>query len=100
MLLKPGGRYRSQVDPTEVIVVRPAPGEVDLTCGGVAMVAMTEPVVVGSTLLPEHAEATTMGKRYTDGRLELLVTKAGAGALAVDGARLAIKDAQPLPSSD
>ncbi|GAA1866903.1 hypothetical protein GCM10009836_54170 [Pseudonocardia ailaonensis] len=100
MILKPGGRYRSQVDPTEVVVVRPAKDDVDLTCGGVPMVGMAEPVTDGPALLPEHAEATTMGKRYTDGQVELLVTKAGAGALAVDGSRLVVKDAQPLPSSD
>lgn len=100
MVLKPGGRYRSQVDPTEVIVVRPVPGEVDLTCGGVPMIGMDEPADVDLTLAQDQVEPTTMGKRYTDGRVEILVTKAGSGALAVDGARLVVKDAQPLPSSD
>jgi hypothetical protein len=99
MILKPGGRYRSQVDATEVVVVRPVPGEVGLTCGGVPMVGMAD-TLAEQAMLADHAEATTIGKRYTDGRVELLVTKAGAGALAVDGARLVVKDAQPLPSSD
>ena len=41
-----------------------------------------------------------LGKRYTDGTIELLVTKAGAGTLAVDKTPLDIKGARPLPSSD
>jgi hypothetical protein len=48
------------------------------------------------------ASGTLIGKRYVNaaGDLELLCTKPGAGALAADGAPLAMKGAKPLPSSD
>jgi hypothetical protein len=38
MTLKPGTRLRSQVDPTEVIVVRPGSAEVEVACGGHPMI--------------------------------------------------------------
>ena len=40
--LKIGARYRSQVCQTEIIVVRPLPGEADLTCGGHPVVDLKE----------------------------------------------------------
>jgi hypothetical protein len=43
-----------------------------------------------------------MGKRYFDAELglELLASKSGEGALAIDGKALAMKEAKALPSSD
>jgi hypothetical protein len=48
------------------------------------------------------AGGSLLGKRHADpdGVLELLVTKAGNGTLAVDGNPIPLKDAKPLPSSD
>jgi hypothetical protein len=43
-----------------------------------------------------------IGKRFADPEsgLELLVTKAGEGNLAVNGVAIPLKEAKPLPSSD
>jgi hypothetical protein len=43
-----------------------------------------------------------IGKRFADSEsgLELLVTKAGEGSLAVDGITIPLKVAKPLPASD
>jgi hypothetical protein len=109
MLLKPGTRLRSTVSETQVIVVKAPGGEVDLTCGGAPMVALEAgasdagPSDAGpSDAGASDAGATLLGKRYADEEtgIELLCTKAGAGALAVDGAPLGLKEAKPLPSSD
>jgi hypothetical protein len=102
MELKPGGRYRSQVCATEVIVVRPVPGDVDLTCGGAAMVDLAETPPEGGEPAPGLDTGNVTGKRYTDeeGNLEILVTKNGAGTLAIGTAPLQTKEAKPLPASD
>jgi hypothetical protein len=103
MELKSGARLRSQVCSTEVIVVRPVPGDVDLTCGGHPMVEVKETPAEGLSLKPELAEGSQLGKRYTSpeaGDLEILVTKAGEGSLALGTAPLPLKEARPLPSSD
>ena len=102
MDLKPGTRWTSQVDDTEVIVVRPPTGEVSLECGGYPMVAVGSDKSANLVLDQAFAQGTLIGKRFADPKsgLELLVTKAGAGGLAVDGEAIAPKDAKPLPSSD
>ncbi len=84
---------------TEVMVIKAAATGV-VTCGGVEMQA--ERGAEKLALDPAFAEGTKIGKRYTDaaGTLELLCIKAGAGSLALDGAKLQLKDAKPLPSSD
>jgi hypothetical protein len=101
MELKSGSRLRSQVDATEVIVVKAPAGEVVVSCGGQPMIdAKAEPE---SGLSPVgDGEATQLGKRYTDGdgALELLVTKPGTHGLAADGQPLVLKEAKPLPASD
>ena len=99
--LKPGGRLRSGVCPTEVMVVAAPKGEVTVTCGGVAMAAL-DASPAGGAIHPEHAAGTLLGKRYVNeaGDLELLCTKPGAGSLACDGKPLVVKGAKPLPSSD
>jgi hypothetical protein len=50
---------------------------------------------------PAFADGNVMGKRYVDETgAEVLVTKAGAGTLAVGGTALSLKEAKPLPASD
>jgi len=101
MDLKPGSRWASQVCDAEVVVVRGATEAGTLECGGQAMVPQGE---TGADLAldPAFAEGSPIGKRFIDADLglEVLITKAGAGNLAVDGRALTLKDAKPLPSSD
>lgn len=103
MELTPGLRLRSQVCTTEVIVVRPPATMVELTCGGAPLVPLTQDGMTTGT--PAHGldAGTQLGKRYTsdtDGALEVLVTKPGAGTLADGLVPLTMKQAKPLPSSD
>jgi len=100
--LKAGTRMRSAVCKTEVMVIAAPPGEVALDCGGAPMLAASATPPAGGTPAPGSDSGTLLGKRYVDaaGTLELLCVKPGAGALAADGALLAVKEAKPLPSSD
>jgi len=98
--LKAGGRFKSAVCDTQVMVIKAPPGEFSLACGGVDMVT---PTGVGSGELdPALAGETLIGKRYVnaDESLELLCTKGGRGTLTLDGTPLEIKQAKQLPSSD
>ena len=99
--LKPGSRWTSSVCDTEVIVVKGSPDEVQLTCGGVAMVAAGEEPAAGA-LEDSASEGTLLGKRYVDDgdTMEVLCTKPGTGSLGADGAPLQLKEAKPLPASD
>jgi len=85
----------------EVIVIRAPQSEVELTCGGEALVPGDELTAGGGAAAGCEGE-TLLGKRYAhpDSGLELLCTKGGAGTLAVGGAALEIKAAKSLPSSD
>ena len=49
-----------------------------------------------------HDGGAELGKRYVDagGAVELLCTRPGVGAPALDGTVLAPKEAKPLPASD
>ncbi|MCK0516749.1 hypothetical protein [Williamsia sp. DF01-3] len=101
MALKAGVRLRSQVDSTEVIVVKPPTGEDGLGCGGHPMIEVSQTPAEG--LMPEPGEGTQIGKRYTsasDDQLEVLVTKAGTADLSLGSTTLAKKEAKPLPASD
>ena len=102
MQINSGARYRSQVCDTELIVVRPLPGDLDLTCGGHPLTDLKAGPRAGLSLKEGADTGTGLGKRYTDasGQLELLVTKAGRGTLALGGEPLALKEAKPLPASD
>ncbi|MCW2529093.1 MAG: hypothetical protein JWM76_3953 [Pseudonocardiales bacterium] len=102
MELKTGTKLRSQVGPTEVVVVKAPPGDVTLTCGGQPMVLSTEIPEAGLTPDPSAQEQLQIGKRYTDAdaTIEVLVTKPGAGTLVIGGAVLELKQAKPLPASD
>jgi hypothetical protein len=101
MELKAGDRLRSAVSETELIVIKAAGGDVTLTCGGLPLVRAGEDGARGQ-IQPGQEGEVLLGKRYVDEEdsLELLCTKPGEGALAVDGHPLGLKSAKPLPSSD
>jgi hypothetical protein len=100
--LKTGVKLRSQVDSTEAVVVKAPSGDVEITCGGHPMIPADQTPEAGLTADEAAAGSTQIGKRYTDpdGTVELLVTKAGAGALAAGSVVLDLKQAKPLPASD
>ncbi len=100
--LKPGMRIRSAVCDTEVMVIAAPAADTEVSCGGVAMIAMEEEPPAGVAIDPDAAEGTQLGKRYTNeaGDLELLCTKPGKGSLGCDATLLTIKGAKPLPASD
>lgn len=102
MQLKAGGRIRSAVCATEVMVILAPQGEVDLTCGGTPMVPLGTEPPAGASISDAAKGGTQIGKRYVNeaGDLELLCTKPGEGSLALAGSELTIKGAKPLPSSD
>lgn len=97
-----GQTLTSAVDATTVVVVRWPDAELDLTCGGVAMLEAKDPAAGSGSPAPDQSAGSQLGKRYVDaaGAVELLCTKAGTGTLAVNGEPLTIKSAQPLPASD
>ena len=101
MNVKVGLTLYSTVDSTAVIVVRAPDADVTVTCGGAEMTAEKPTAGAGDGAAPTQ-EGTLLGKRYNDEALglELLCTKAGPGALAVNGTPLEIKQAKPLPASD
>ncbi len=100
--LKPGSRLKSAVCDTEVMLIAAPGGDVDVTCGGAALVGIAEEPPAGVMLASDAADGTQLGKRYINeaGDLELLVTKPGKGSLASDGTPLTVKGAKPLPASD
>lgn len=102
--MKPGvgQMLTSTVDATTVIVIRWPADDLDITCGGAAMVDSRGPEAGGGTADPTRMGGSQLGKRYADDELgvELLCTKAGQGTLEVNGAPLPLKDAKPLPASD
>ncbi|HEY2428504.1 MAG TPA: hypothetical protein VGI06_06210 [Acidimicrobiales bacterium] len=102
MQVKAGTRLKSQVCETQVVVVRAAADEVELTCGGAPLVALDAEPAAGAALDQSQAGGTLLGKRYADEDLgiELLCTKAGQGSLAVNGRALGLKQAKALPASD
>jgi hypothetical protein len=91
----------SVVDNTAVVVVRAPRDDVDINCGGHAMVdAQSRPALIDAD--PDQMAGSLLGKRYVDEQatIELLCTKEGQGTLVVDGQALTMKAAKPLPSSD
>jgi hypothetical protein len=100
--LKTGAKLRSQVGPTEIVVVKAPGGDIELSCGGQPMIAADQAPADGLAADPAASEVTQLGKRYTDesATIEVLVTKPGAGTLAISGAVLSLKQAKPLPASD
>lgn len=102
MELKTGAKLRSQVGPTEAVVVKAPAGDVLITCGGHPMITADQSPQEGLTVDAAAEGQTQIGKRYTDpdGTIELLVTKPGPGALASGAVVLDLKQAKPLPASD
>jgi hypothetical protein len=100
--LRPGSRLRSAVDATEVVVVKPPAGPVDLRCGGHPMVPLGSDGEAGATPSTDHADGTLLGKRYVDAdqTLEVLCTRPGDGSLSIGDEPLQVKEAKPLPASD
>ena len=99
--LKPGSRWSSAVDDTEVIVVKAGGDGLSLECGGHPMVPGGSEKPTGLTQDAEFSSGTQVGKRFEhESGLEVLCTKAGSGTLAVNGAVLPLKESKPLPSSD
>lgn len=95
--MKPGSRLKSTACDSEVVVIRYGSGT--LTCGGAPLAESGDAKV---DLNPDAAGGTVVGKRYVDaaGTVELLCVKPGKGTLALDGLRLLLKEAKPLPASD
>jgi hypothetical protein len=103
MKITVGQRLRSQVDATELVVVKAVADDVDLRCGGAALVELGEEAAAEPDLVAvPAAPSPKLGKRYADppGTLELLVTKAGGGVLTVAGDPLVEREAKPMPASD
>lgn len=101
MKLRVGLALASAVDATNVIVTRVPDGDVELTCGGVPMVAKGSEAPAAEAD-PGQMAGTLIGKRYVDpaDTLEVLCTKPGDGTLALDGVPLVVAEAKALPSSD
>jgi hypothetical protein len=102
MEIKPGSRWKSAVDSSEVVVVRPPKDQVTLECGGHSMVPIGTDVPEGLVLASAFSAGTSIGKRYTDmeSGIELLGSKAGQSSLSVNGRAVTLKEAKPLPASD
>ncbi len=102
MLLTVGARLRSAVDDTQVVVIRAPADPVVVTCGGRPLLPIDAEPATGTTITVGHDGGTVLGKRYVDegSGLELLCTRAGAGALFRDDTPLPIKAAKALPASD
>jgi hypothetical protein len=97
--IKPGVKLAGAASSAEFIVVRAAPGDLDLACAGAPL------VVAGTAPAGTDAgtgEAILVGKRYRDeaGTLELLCTKPGSGPVTLSGAPLRLAVAKALPASD
>jgi hypothetical protein len=99
---RPGQRLTSAVCEAQVVVVRAPAEDVEIGCGGAAMLDVGAEPPAGCALDATLGDAPLLGKRYADEEagLELLCTRAGKGALTVDGRVLPVKGAKPLPSSD
>lgn len=99
--LRVGLTLASAIDTTAVIITKAPGGDVQLTCGGVPMLAPGEQAG-DAAADPQQQQGTLLGKRYVDeaGTIELLCTKNGPGSLALDGVALSVQAAKPLPSSD
>jgi hypothetical protein len=102
MKLRPGQKLRSAVCEAQVVVVKAPADDVELGCGGAPLLDDGQEADSAAVLDPSLGEGPLLGKRYADDDLglELLCTRAGTGALTLDGRPLLVKGAKPLPSSD
>jgi hypothetical protein len=101
MKLRAGQKLHSAVCDAQVVVVRAPADDIDVGCGGAPLLEDGQDAS-GATLDGSLGDGPLLGKRYADEDrgLELLCTRAGQGALTVDGVALPVKGAKPLPSSD
>lgn len=101
MSMKPGTRFWSTTCATSIVVVRSPSTEVTLTCGEQPMVEHEQPAQGGTPATVDEG-GTLLGKRYSDpdSGLEVMCTRAGEGAVAVDGRPLGLVGARALPASD
>lgn len=101
MELKAGTRLQSQVCATQIIVVKAPDGDLDITCGGVPMVAPGTDGDAGAAV-DGLTNGSAMGKRYVDAddTLEVLCTKPGEGSVGLGTTALELKEAKALPASD
>ena len=102
-----GQMLASTVDTTAVIVVRCPDEDLEIACGGAAMVegggnGNTTGAAATGTTAPGPTAGSLLGKRYADDDLgvELLCTRAGPATLTVNGVPLPMKSAKPLPAAD
>lgn len=94
-MLRAGTRLKSQVDSTELLVVR-APGTNTVVyCGGRPMLEQTHADATDSA--PAGAESGNFGRRFhaSDRQLEVLVIKSGSGELTADAEPLVAKEPAP-----
>ncbi len=97
-----GQRLKSTVCTTEIMVIVAPADEIELTCGGAPMTDGDVNNGEAASVHPDHAEGSTIGKRYVsqEGDVEMLCVKPGEGSLAVAGTPLKLKDAKKLPKTD
>jgi hypothetical protein len=102
MKLRPGQKLHSAVCDAQVVVVKAPSDAVEIGCGGAPLLDDGQEAAPAATLDSSLGDGPLLGKRYADDALglELLCTRAGTGALTVDGRLLLVKGAKPLPSSD
>jgi hypothetical protein len=102
VMLKPGTRLRSVTCEAEIVVVKAPAGDLDLRCGGHAMMPVGEDLPNGLAAEAGHCSGVLLGKRYADesSGIEVLCTKGGSSSLSIGEVPLELKDAKPLPSSD
>jgi hypothetical protein len=102
MELRPGQKLHSAVSDAQVVVVKAPSTDAEIGCGGWPMLDDGVEPEGAPELDGSLGEGPLLGKRYADEELglELLCTRAGEGALTVDGRPLPVKGAKPLPSSD
>ncbi|MCD2113519.1 hypothetical protein LQ384_20620 [Rhodococcus rhodochrous] len=102
MQVRSGQRYVSAVCATSIVVVKGPSSDIDLKCGGTAMVAAGTDVDSRPGPAAGYDQGTIIGKRYWDEKtgLEVVCTSAGPGSLSLGDRVLPERPPQPLPSSD
>ena len=99
MKLRVGQTLYSSVDDATVVVIRAPEDDATVNYGGAEMTDV-KPDAAGSGA--QSGEGMLLGKRYADDEtgMEVLCTKAGAGALTIGGRPIGAKEAKKLPASD
>ena len=102
MELKAGTQLKSAVGTTEVVVIRApdAPGHPDLGGPAHGRAATTRRRPARSKPAARGRSCWASATSTRPASVEVLCTKPGDGALALDGEPLEVKSAKPLPSSD